>query len=324
MRVLLPLVALSMVAAPAQAHAPAAPDHSHAAWTWNADPVVLVPALTFGLLYAVGIARLWSRAGVGRGVPVWRALACAAGFAALGAALISPIDAAAEVSFALHMAQHMLLIVVAAPLIALGNGGFAMLSALPGRLRVPLGRALAFPWLRRLRIWLFAVPVTTAMHGLVVWLWHAPALYEAALADPLVHYLEHLTMFGTAVLFWWSVSTAWWRTPLGHGAGVGALFLTMLHGGLLGILITLAPLPLYPSYAAAAALGSLSPLEDQQVAGILMLSGGFAYLAAGLALLALWLGPALRDPASDAPARTAAGSAAAPHRQAPAAHPSAR
>jgi cytochrome c oxidase assembly factor CtaG len=303
-----------VLAVPAQAYAPAAPDHSHVAWTWNADPVVLVPALTFGLLYAVGVARLWSRAGVGRGVPVWRALVCATGFAALGTALISPLDAAADVSFALHMAQHMLLIVVAAPLIALANGGVAMLSALPGRLRVPLGRAVASPGLRRLRIWLFAVPVTTAVHGVVVWLWHAPALYEAALADPLVHYLEHLTMFGTAVLFWWSVTTAWWRTPLGHGAGVGALFLTMVHSGLLGILITLASLPLYPSYAAAAPFASLSPLEDQQVAGIVMLSGGFAYLAAGLALLALWLTPALRDPASGAPVRTAAGTAAAPHR----------
>jgi putative membrane protein len=313
-RVLLPLVAFSMVAPPAQAHAPAAPDHAHPAWTWNADPLVLVPVLAFGLLYAVGIARLWSRAGLGRGVPVRRALACAAGFAALCAALVSPLDAAAEISFALHMAQQLLLIVVAGRLIVLGNGGVAMLSALPARLRVPLGRAVASPWLRRLRTWLFAVPITTAVHGLVVWLWHAPTLYEAALADPLVHYLEHLTMFGTAVLFWWSVTTAWWRTPLGHGAGVAALFLTMLHGGLLGILITLAPMPLYPSYAAVAPVAALSPLEDQQVAGIIMLSGGFAYLAAGLALLALWLGPALRDPASGEPVRRAAGTAAAPHR----------
>ena len=324
MRAVLRIAPFLVLAFPAQAHTPAAPDPSHPAWTWNPDPVVLIPALTFGLLYAAGIARLWSRAGVGRGIPVRRAAACATGFAALCGALLSPLDAAAEVSFALHMAQHMLLIVVAAPLIALGNGGVAMLSALPGRLRLPLGRAGASPWLRRLRAWVFAVAVTTAVHGLVVWLWHAPALYEAALADPLMHYLEHLTMFGTAVLFWWSVSTAWWRTPLGHGAGVGALFLTMLHGGLLGILITLAPLPLYPSYAAAGPFAALSPIEDQQVAGIIMLSGGFAYLAAGLALLALWLGPALRDPASGGPVGTAAGTAAAPHRQANAARRFAR
>ena len=299
-------------ATPAYAHAPGAIAPPAPIWAWSTDPLVLVPILILGLLYVVGIVRLWSRAGAGRGVPRWRALGYAVGLGALVAALVSPLDAAAEASFALHMAQHMLLIVVAAPLIVLGNLGVVALTALPGRLRVPLGRALASPWLRRPRGWLLAVPVASAAHGLVVWLWHAPALYEAALADPLMHYLEHVTLFGTAVLFWWSVTSAWWRAPLGHGAGVAALFFTMLHSGLLGILITLAALPLYPSYAAAAPFASLSPLEDQQVAGIIMLSGGFAYLAAALALLALWLTPARRDPPSGAPLRTASPGARGP------------
>jgi putative membrane protein len=255
-------VALLIVAAPAYAHAPAAPgeDHSHVAWTWNADPVVLVPVLTLGLLYGVGIVRLWSRAGVGGGVPAWRALTGAVGFAAVAGALISPLDSAAEASFALHMAQHMLLVGAAAPLLVLGNIGVAVLSALPTSLRVPLGRTFASAPLRRLRAWLSAVPVATAAHGLTLWLWHAPGLYEAALADALVHYLEHLTMFGTAVLFWWSALGAGRRGTLGYGAGVGALFLTMLHTGLLGILITLAPAPLYPSYAAAPPRLGLAPL----------------------------------------------------------------
>ena len=292
MRGLLVIVLGLASAAPARAHAPAAADHAHAGWSWNFDPVVLVPTLALLLLYALGIARLWSRAGVGRGVPVWRAAACLAGLAALGGALLTPLDAAAEVSFALHMTQHMLLVVVAAPLLALANVGVVTLSWLPGGLRAPLGRAIASHPVRRLRGWLLALPVTTALHGVVLWLWHAPALYEAALADPLVHYLEHVTMFGSGVMFWWSATTAWWRAPLGHGAGVGALFLTMLHSGMLGILLTLAPVPLYASYAAAAPLGTLGPLEDQQVAGIVMLTGGFAYLAAGLVLLASWLNPA--------------------------------
>jgi putative membrane protein len=296
MRLLLRIVPCLVLATPVQAHAPAASDPAHPAWSWSFDPLVLVPALTLALLYAVGIARLWSRAGVGRGLPAWRAAACVAGLAALFGALVTPLDAAAEVSFALHMTQHMLLVVVAAPLLALGNIGVVMLAGLPGGLRMSLGRVIASRPLRRLRGWLLALPVTTAVHGVVVWLWHAPALYEAALADPLVHYLEHLAMLGSGVLFWWSVTTAWWRAPLGHGAGVGALFLTMLHSGMLGILITLAPVPLYPSYATAASLGSLSPLEDQQVAGIVMLAGGFAYLAAGLVLLASWLNPSAGTP----------------------------
>jgi cytochrome c oxidase assembly factor CtaG len=290
-----------LIAAPARAHAPAGPadNHPHLAWTWNTDPVVLVPIVALGLLYGVGIVRLWSRAGVGRGVPPWRALACAAGLAALVAALLSPLDAAAEASFAMHMSQHMLLVVVAAPLLMLGNVGVVALTALPGRVRVPLGRAFATPALRRVRAWLFAVPLATAVHGVVLWLWHAPRLYDAALADPLLHYLEHLTLFGTAVLFWWSVLGAGRRGMLGYGAGVGALFLTMLHSGLLGILITLAPTPLYASYADGAPWATLGPLEDQQLAGIVMLlPGGLVYLMAGLGLLAAWLAAAeVRAPA---------------------------
>jgi putative membrane protein len=274
---------------PAHAHASGATAPSTLIWTWNTDPLVLVPILALDLLYVVGIVRLWRRAGPGRGVPVWRALGYAVGLAALFAALVSPLDAGAEASFALHMTQHMLLIVVAAPLLVLGNVGVVLLSALPAGLRVPFGRTFALRPLRQLRAWLFAVPVATAAHGVVVWLWHAPGPYEAALADPRVHYLEHITMFGTAALFWWSVVSSRRLPTLGYGTGIAALFLTMLHTGLLGILITLAPAPLYPSYAAVP-WTTLGPLEDQQIAGIVMLlPGGLIYLGAGLALLAAWL-----------------------------------
>lgn len=294
-----PLVALLYLlpwlfaATAAQAHAPDASIPTALLWTWSTDPLVLAPILVLDVLYVVGLVRLWSRAGAGRGVPVWRALAFALGLAALFAALISPLDVWAEASFALHMVQHMLLVVIAAPLMVLGNVGVVALTALPGSFRVPLGRSFAATPLRRVRSWLFAVPVTTAVHGLVVWLWHAPRLYEAALADPLIHYLEHLTMLGTAVLFWRSVLSARRRGALGYGAGIAALFLTMLHSGLLGILITLAPAPLYASYAASAPWATLGPLEDQQLAGIVMLiPGGFAYLAGALALLHAWLAAA--------------------------------
>ena len=292
MRLVLCLLPLLLVAAPVHAHVPESDGASSG--TWSAGPLVLIPLVALALLYTLGVLRLWRRAGVGRGVPVWRALAGAAGLATLAGALLSPLDAGAEASFALHMTQHMLLIVVAAPLLALGNVGVAVLAALPADLRVPLGRSFARRPLRRLRGGLFAVPAATATHGATIWLWHAPALYEAALEDDLVHYLEHLTMLGTAVLFWWSVVGSRWRQPLGYGAGVAALFLTMLHTGLLGILITLAPAPLYPSYAAGQRT-MLAPLEDQQLAGIVMLlPGGLVYLGAGLALLAAWLDAAGR------------------------------
>jgi putative membrane protein len=294
--VLLPLLLLLPLAS-ASAHAPpglSIPGHWHA--TWSTDPLVLVPFLAVDLLYAIGLLRLWRRAGPGRGVPVWRALLFALGLAALFVALITPLDAAADASFAMHMAQHMLLVVVAAPLIALGRGGIVLLTAMPAPLRRPVAG------IRHLRRIFASVPAATLLHGVTIWLWHVPGPYEAALASNPIHYAEHLTMFGTGVLFWWSILNAGRAPPLGYGAGVAALFLTMLHTGFLGILITLAPAPLYASYATAVPFWSLSPLEDQQLAGIVMLlPGGLAYLVGGLALLAAWLNAASsRQPAGRA------------------------
>jgi len=272
---------LLLTATPAAAHL--AGDPGRPASERAAEPLVLVPLVLLVLGYGIGILRLWRRAGAGHGVPGWRVAIFALGAAALVAALLSPLDAAAERSFAAHMGQHMLLIVVAAPLLAQGRVGVVLLTALPGALRRPAAE------LSRLRRYLAALPAATAAHGATIWLWHAPGLYEAALASAALHYLEHLTMLGTGVLFWWSVLAARARPPLGRGAGIAALFVTMLHTGLLGILITLAPVPLYASYAMGGPAGALSPLEDQQVAGILMLAGGFVYLAAALAILASWL-----------------------------------
>jgi putative membrane protein len=259
-------------------------------WHWSTDPLVLVPLLLVNLLYAQGIVRLWRRAGAGRGVSAARVLAFALGLIALFAALVSPLDVAGELSFALHMTQHMLLVVVAAPLLALGRPGVVLLAVLPARLRRPSGRTIGAARVRHARGGLYAVPLATALHGATIWLWHAPGLYEAALRHPFSHWLEHLTMLATGVVFWWSCFESRRRSPLGHGAGVAALFLTMLHTGVLGILITLAGQPLYATYGGMQPVTGLSPLEDQQVAGIIMLlPGSIAYVGAGLALLAAWL-----------------------------------
>jgi putative membrane protein len=252
---------------------------------WSADLLVLIPLTLAAGLYGLGLVRLWRRAGIGRGVPIWRALMFGLGLAILALALLSPLDSAGEASFAMHMAQHMLLIVVAAPLLALAQSGPVLLMALPAGMRRPIASA------RHLRRIFATVPAATLLHGVTIWLWHVPGPYEAALADDLVHYLEHLSMLATAVLFWWAACAGRSRPPLGHGAGVAAMFVTMVHTGLLGILITLAPAPLYATYAAAEPFLGLSALEDQQVAGMIMLlPGGIAYVTGGLALLAAWLG----------------------------------
>jgi hypothetical protein len=119
------------------------------------------------------------------------------------------------------------------------------------------------------------------LHGLALWLWHAPALFEAAVDRHWVHVLEHVCFFGTALLFWRAVLGA--RTSRRAGPALVAAFATFMHSGLLSGLITLAPRPLYAGYVGRGTAWGLTALDDQQLAGLLMwVPLGLPYLAAGL------------------------------------------
>jgi putative membrane protein len=277
------LVLMALLVAPAAAHGPV-PVPPDALWgAWNVDPWVLVP-LTMALwLYCRGVSRLWGRAGWGRGVSGANALTFAMGQAVLAVALVSPLDPLGGTLLSAHMAQHGLLVAVAAPLLLLGRPGVAFTWALVGAW-IPrrmasgvwqalggLGRALSRP----LR--------AAALHGLMLWLWHAPALFEAAVERHWLHVLEHACFFGTALLFWRAVLDA--RTSHRAGPALAATFVTFMHSDLLGGLITLAPRPLYPVYVGRSAVWGLTALDDQQLAGLFMwVPLGLPYLAAGLFL----------------------------------------
>jgi cytochrome c oxidase assembly factor CtaG len=167
-------------------------------------------------------------------------------------------------------------------LLALGSPSVALVWGLPR----PARRARRWaPW----RLWraLARPPVAWVLHALALWSWHLPAAFEAALASPLLHVAEHATLLGTALLLWWS---AFGRRSA-YGVGVLCVFTTALHSGVLGALTTFSPAPWYPTYAAAAIPGGLSPLEDQQLAGLLMwVAAGALYLLTALVLFGLWLG----------------------------------
>lgn len=260
---------------------------------WSGDPAVLVPLIMVALAYGIGLARLWKRAGRGRGVTRWRVSAFAGGLAILATALLSPLEALSQVSFAAHMAQHMILIAFAPPLLILGRPLAPFILALPMLWRKPLGRWLAGGVPGRAGRFLTAAPMAAALHGAALWIWHAPSAYQAALADNLVHNAEHLSLFGTALVFWWSVIHSGQNGRFGYGSGVFALLLTAMHSKLLGVLITFAPAPLYPAYASGKPLWGLSALEDQQWAGLIMLLPCEAvYLITALTLLGLWLNSA--------------------------------
>jgi cytochrome c oxidase assembly factor CtaG len=256
---------------------------------WNLDPWLALPLLVSALLYALGVGRLWTHAGIGRGVRPWQALCFAAGWVTLVVALLSPLYRLGEGLFVAHMLEHELVMVVAAPLIALARPFGGMVWALPARWRIRVGGAT-----RRLastRVWLAASNAwaATALQAVALWLWHAPALYNLVLVDTMMHRLQHLSFFLTALLFWWSLASPRMRRA-GYGVAVLCLFVTVLHSGLLGALLTVSKHLWYARQAVLAAQWGLTPLEDQQLAGLLMwIPAGLIYTAAALAFAGLWI-----------------------------------
>jgi cytochrome c oxidase assembly factor CtaG/cytochrome c2 len=243
---------VGIVAAPALAAA-----HTDDAAGPAGRMALAIVLVAFALLYARGRRRLGER------WPRRRTAAAAAGAVAVAVALLSPLDAWAATNLAAHMVQHTVLILVAAPLLALGRPLAVMAAVLP---RAPrLGRALGTP----------RPGVACAAHGVALWLWHLPPLYDVALARPLVHAIAHATLLGTAVFLWWSVSR-------GRARLIGALwlFVTAFHAGGLGALLALSTRPWFHD----------ASLEQQQLAGLVMwVPAGGLLTAIALALFGGWL-----------------------------------
>jgi putative membrane protein len=273
--------------APAAAHGPVAGGAAvgpNTLWrSWSYDPLVLAPLLLGFVLYWRGVARLRTRAGREHGVTSARAASCAAGAGTLFVALISPLDRLGETLLSAHMVQHGLLVAIAPPLLLIGNPGVVFAWGLPDAWRTAFLGSKVWRWIARLGDKLSRPLAAAALHGLALWLWHAPAAFDAAVASYGVHALEHASFFGTALIFWRAMLATRSRRSAAHA--LGAAFVTLLHGGLLGALITLARVPLYGSYHGRAALWGLSPLEDQQLAGLLMwVPMGVVYLGTCLML----------------------------------------
>jgi putative membrane protein len=255
---------------------------------WSFDLSITVPLAITLMLYGIGVWRLWRRAGIGHGVSMAQAALFAAGFTALVAALISPLHELSRRLFSAHMIEHEVMLAVAAPLLVAARPLGAMLWAVPQDWRRALGgavrcRAFALAWSA------LTLPlVATLVHGAAIWVWHLPRLFDLALAHESLHWLQHFSFFATALLFWWALQEGHERAA-GHGAAVGYLFATALHTGFLGVLLLFSPMVWYAPSAAAADWG-LTPLEDQQLAGLIMwVPGGLIYAGAALLAARAWI-----------------------------------
>jgi putative membrane protein len=252
------------------------------------DLNILAGLIAAAVAYAAGLRRLWR---AGPGAPSAGQAACfAAGLATVVLALLSPLDTLAHGLFVAHMAQHMLLVMVAAPLLVLGAPGLPLAVSLAPDWRRRLGRLRHRPAVHGARDLLTRPLVAWAVHVGTLWAWHMPGPYQAALGNDLVHAVEHASFLATAVLFWWVVLSRQGRRRLAPGFAVLYLFAAALQGSALGALLTLAPAPLYPLQAASAPAWGPAPLADQQLAGLVMwVPADLVYLGAAGALFMGWL-----------------------------------
>jgi cytochrome c oxidase assembly factor CtaG len=256
---------------------------------WTFDPLVVAALLATGALYLLGARRLRrpDRSLANR-------TACfLGGLVVLWVALQSPIDAYADRRLSLHMVQHLLLTMVAAPLLVLGAPVLLALRASTPASR----RRLLLPLLRSrpLRL-LTAPPLAWAQFTLVLWASHFSPLYEAAVRSDGVHALEHLLFVTSAVLFWMPVAGVD-PSPrrLSHPARLLYLFLAMPQASFLGLALWGTSRVLYPSYQAA--LGPAA-LGDQRLAGTLMGSAGMLVMVPAMGLVLLdWLAREEREAA---------------------------
>jgi putative membrane protein len=256
--------------------------------SWRPDPLILGILVLTALFYRSGLAHLGARRR--QLVRPAHVAAFAGALLALAIALASPLELAASSVFAAHMVQHLLLMLVVAPLLVCGRPVLVLGGAMPLRGRRLSVRVRARPSVRSARDALFH-PVSAWVIGVVVlWAWHLPALYEVALRHDALHALEHASLIATAALVW-ALALGRARRSLAIPAASGLLLATALQSGALGAVLALARRPLYPIHASVAPSWGLTPLEDQQLAGGLMwVPPGIVYTVVIAALLAHWLG----------------------------------
>jgi putative membrane protein len=258
-------------------------------WTaWSFEPAVVLGLAAAALLYGIGRRRLRARMRDGGIGSRREAASFWAGWGTLVLALLSPIHQMGEALFSAHMIQHELLMVVAAPLLVLGRPLVVGLWALAPPSRQVVGSVARTP-LRRLWAALSRLDVATALQVLVILGWHLPVLFQRSVRSELVHATQHTSFLAAALLFWWVVFYGT-RARLRYGAAVLCLFVTTVVTSGLGALLTVAPHPLYPIYASTTRPWGLTPLEDQELAGLIMwIPAALSYLVAALWIARAWL-----------------------------------
>lgn len=255
--------------------------------TWSGELLPWLGIATATVAYLVAV-RIVNRQHPATRVPGWRIAAWLAGLAAIAVALVSAVDLYADSLFSVHMVQHLLLAMVAPPLLALGAPAtLALRVSSPG-----IRRSLLLPILHsRLVRAVSWPPVAWSLFAVVMWITHFSPLFNAALENQLLHELEHAAYLVAGLLFWWPVVGAdpmrWRLRPIARMVYLAA---QMPFNTAVGLAIYFAPTVLYAHYATLDRTWGPDPFTDQQLAGIVMWGAGDTILLAALTLaIAAWL-----------------------------------
>jgi putative membrane protein len=248
--------------------------------SYTPPPSVVAGLVGLLLTYLLCVGRYRDRFANSRPVPAPRQIAFGAGVAVMFIALASPLDTLADTYlFTAHMVQHLLLTLLAAPLLLGGTPGWLLRQALESTHLTDFIR-----WARHPLVAFFGFNVVFSLA-------HVPAFYELTLANEPLHALEHLVFVGTAMLMWMPVLSPVpdIAAPYPALGQVLYLFLQTVPASLVGALLSATASPYYPTYVLAPRISSLSPLDDQQLGGLIMWVGsGFYFLIATGVVFFLW------------------------------------
>jgi cytochrome c oxidase assembly factor CtaG len=264
--------------------------------SWALDPWVVAPLALAAGIYLRGWRRVHTRMPLRFGVG--RLTAFLGGLVAIVVALESPLHALGGQMLQAHMLQHLLLMMVAPPLLWLGSPLLPMLQGLPSTLlRAWLGPLFNWQPLMRFCQWLVHPAIAWIVFVGSTWAWHTPGLYERALASEFWHHAQHLCFLATALAFWWPVVQPWPSRPaVSSWVIVLYLILADLQNTVLSAWLVFAERPIYPAYEAASRLWGMTALDDQAAAGAIMwVPGSIAFLLPVAWIVGQMLGPKRPD-----------------------------
>ncbi|MFN8583239.1 MAG: cytochrome c oxidase assembly protein [Gemmatimonadaceae bacterium] len=259
-------------------------------WTaWNFDLQIILLLVLAASIYIRGLKRWPERSREHRW---WHTASYLTGLLLLLLVSESPLDRLAEHHFSMHMVQHMVMVMIAVPLVLIGAPTTPLLRGLPKSIKRGVIAPLAASRTARSLYRLITHPlVAFALYSIAVGVWHViPTWYDAAARDQVIHDVQHLSFLGGAFLFWWTViDPAPLHARMGHLLRIAYVVAAATYQAALGAFITLSDGLLYSAYTDVRPVFDVSPLADQELGGLIMWIGGqMLHLFVVGGLFAVW------------------------------------